>query len=348
MTEALIEASATKKNQFVALLDAAQQGQLPMYEAACVALAEAVTTDEVVEIRSRAEAIRAYARQAKNKDLEIQAAEIRIRALRRLGQLVNAVRIDGQIEPPAGNETRKEMKKSRWKRMMAGVELGLSQNLSVAAIGAARPTEDQYENLLKIWKERCIAENRVYTAMRIFDPFSDYERKADRSARHAPPPPPLPPTLFDEALVDSIYHEYCAIGDISVHRIDESIQDLTSDLIVTVSSYATSIRMLRNIRDHFGGGLMPRRDGSPIEIRDVLSEEKLLAFRKLAFTIPTMTAQEATTCEEILASVLFREVVRPSKGMKIILNSGERDDQTWQEIDPIGKGSESDGENATV
>jgi phage N-6-adenine-methyltransferase len=65
---------------------------LVRYDAACRALAEAKAVDEVREIRGTAEAIRAYAHQAKNRTLEIDAAEIRFRAERRLGELIDAQR----------------------------------------------------------------------------------------------------------------------------------------------------------------------------------------------------------------------------------------------------------------
>jgi hypothetical protein len=42
----------------------------------------------VKAIRDKAEAIRAYARQAKNKQLEVDAAELHFRAGRRLGEMM--------------------------------------------------------------------------------------------------------------------------------------------------------------------------------------------------------------------------------------------------------------------
>jgi phage N-6-adenine-methyltransferase len=62
--------------------------KLTYYDKACRALAKARSIDEASEILSEAEGMRAYARQAKNKALEIDASEIRFRAVRRLGQLV--------------------------------------------------------------------------------------------------------------------------------------------------------------------------------------------------------------------------------------------------------------------
>lgn len=60
------------------------------YDAACRALSEAKAVDEAKDIRDKAEAMRAYARQARNHDLEVDAAEIRFRAERRLGELIQA------------------------------------------------------------------------------------------------------------------------------------------------------------------------------------------------------------------------------------------------------------------
>ena len=65
---------------------------LVRYDAACQALAEAKAVDEVKHIRDVSIAMRAYARQAKNKDLEADAWEIRIRAERRVGELIAAQR----------------------------------------------------------------------------------------------------------------------------------------------------------------------------------------------------------------------------------------------------------------
>jgi N6-adenosine-specific RNA methylase IME4 len=63
---------------------------LTKYDAACRALAEAIAVDEVVAIRDEAAQLAAAARVANNHQAEADAVAIRMRATRRLGQLMQA------------------------------------------------------------------------------------------------------------------------------------------------------------------------------------------------------------------------------------------------------------------
>ena len=64
---------------------------LVKYDAMCRAIEAAHAVDEVKDIRDRAVALEHYARQAQNTDAERHAAEIRLRAERKVGQLLAAM-----------------------------------------------------------------------------------------------------------------------------------------------------------------------------------------------------------------------------------------------------------------
>jgi DNA modification methylase len=72
---------------------------LVKYDAACRALAAAKSVDEVKDIRDKAMAMKLYAKQAKNKTLEADAAEIRELAEYRLGEMIEAQGQAGLLNP---------------------------------------------------------------------------------------------------------------------------------------------------------------------------------------------------------------------------------------------------------
>jgi hypothetical protein len=138
--------------------------QLVRYDAACRALAEARAVDEVCELRNKADAMRVYGMQAKNKTLEVDAAEIRIRAERRLGELIaeqkagdglnTGARGIGKSAVPSGNRT------------PTLAEAGIDKKLSSRAQKLAAVPNDEFEAEVGEWRERVAAENaRVTTRL---------------------------------------------------------------------------------------------------------------------------------------------------------------------------------------
>ena len=121
--------------------------QLIRYDAACRALAEAKAVDEVKDWRDKAQAIQAYARQAKNKQLEVDAAEIRIRAERRLGQILKDSAETG--ERATASDGRPE-KASTAPRLS---DMGISYDLSSRAQQIASIPDDEFEQTLAEHRE---------------------------------------------------------------------------------------------------------------------------------------------------------------------------------------------------
>lgn len=140
--------------------------ELVVYSEACRAVAAAVSFDEVKEILSRAEAVRAYAMQANNRTLELDAAEIRIRAERRLGEMLLAFKkdkvfnsgrktVDGAYRRPsrpANNTPRAEHIKLE--------TLGIAQSLSSSAQVLARQSPEAFESAVAKWRTEPAANGR--------------------------------------------------------------------------------------------------------------------------------------------------------------------------------------------
>lgn len=70
--------------------------QLVRYDAMCRAIVECYRVDEVKDIRDKAIALEAYAKQALNRDAERQAHEIRVRAERKAGELLKQMKKSGE------------------------------------------------------------------------------------------------------------------------------------------------------------------------------------------------------------------------------------------------------------
>ena len=62
--------------------------ELALYDNAVKALEEAAEIDEVKEVHNQAVAIRLYAKQSDNRELEANAVKIRMRAMRKMGELL--------------------------------------------------------------------------------------------------------------------------------------------------------------------------------------------------------------------------------------------------------------------
>lgn len=131
------------------------------YDAACRALAEAKSVDDVKEIRDRSEAMRAYAKQAKNKQLEVDAAEIRIRAERRLGEMIAAQRDAGDLSKGAQGtgSNQHQVRVANGPAAISLAEAGIDKHLADRARKLAAIPEAEFTEIVADWRGRVEREN---------------------------------------------------------------------------------------------------------------------------------------------------------------------------------------------
>lgn len=79
---------------------------LTKYDAACRAIAEAASVDEVKNIHDWAKAMAAYARQAKDRTAEAHLAAIRMRSTRRIGEMMHEQKRTIGLNRGAADSTR--------------------------------------------------------------------------------------------------------------------------------------------------------------------------------------------------------------------------------------------------
>lgn len=123
------------------------------YEAARAALAEARTVDEVKDIHDRAEAMRAYGRMAKDVQLEIDAAEIRLRAERRLGILIDQQKATVGLNR-GGRPAEKTGANEEPVSVPTLADAGIDKKLSSRSQKVAKLGEDEFETALGELRER--------------------------------------------------------------------------------------------------------------------------------------------------------------------------------------------------
>jgi N6-adenosine-specific RNA methylase IME4 len=132
------------------------------YDAACRALAEAKSVDDVKDIRDRSEAMRAYAKQAKNKQLEVDAAEIRIRAERRLGEMIAGQRVTVGLSEGGRPKKTPSVEEVVFSRPVLA-EAGIDHKLSARAQKMAAVPEAEFESMVGEWRDRVEAEHERVT-----------------------------------------------------------------------------------------------------------------------------------------------------------------------------------------
>lgn len=121
---------------------------LVRYEQARHALAECQRVDEVKDIRDKAEAMAAYARQAKDTELIQWATEIKVRAERRAGEMILQKRATGEMAS-AGGDRKSEIKVDQ----SSLKDYGISSDQGVRWTALADMPEDHFETAVATAKD---------------------------------------------------------------------------------------------------------------------------------------------------------------------------------------------------
>jgi N6-adenosine-specific RNA methylase IME4 len=125
---------------------------LAKYDAACRALAEAVSADEVMKVHLEARAIEAVGRVAKNIELEIDARTLRIRAEARLGVMIREGEEQGIIASHGGNRKNQDSESETCSRATLK-EMGIDSKLSAQSRKLAAIGSDGVDDLLAEFKK---------------------------------------------------------------------------------------------------------------------------------------------------------------------------------------------------
>jgi len=155
-------------------------GTLALYEAACRAITEARSVDEIKDIHGIARQMAAAARVAQNRDLEADAFEIRVRAERRLGEMMTAAKAAGDLASGPGRPRQNGSGTEPFRATLA--EAGITKKLSATAQHWHAMPRDAFDAMIaegRAEKQRA-CERRTLKTIELAQARAAYEAKAER------------------------------------------------------------------------------------------------------------------------------------------------------------------------
>lgn len=118
--------------------------KLIRYDAACKAISACVRVDEAKAIRDEALRLQAYARQAKNKQMEADCLEVKMKATRRLHELIEAQKVLVGLSKGG-----RPSKTGFSKNPVSLTDAGIDKNIAHQARTLGRLTDKQFDAVVK-------------------------------------------------------------------------------------------------------------------------------------------------------------------------------------------------------
>jgi hypothetical protein len=233
--QAVLEAAPDRATFVLIALDRARQW-----------LVSAGSIEEVNELRARAEAVRIYTRQAElGKEAENAAAEIRLRAERRVGELLQ------QMPRNVGGRPRET---GRDDRPVSLRRLGVSKDESSAFQRMAATPADEFEGRLTVAKQN----GRVSRAAVLRDKDAEERRRAreEFDAFVASVTPPDYDPTFDNEAIEDVGHLDGACDDLLELASRRSAEEFAAryhsrrtvpDLLPKLAEAATYLTKVRRL-----------------------------------------------------------------------------------------------------
>jgi hypothetical protein len=134
---------------------------LPTFEKALLALQNANTVDDVLHIKDVSEAMRAYARQADDKTLQISAVELSMRASRKLGLLIDKQRKEVGLAKGGGDQRSKHRGVRHPGGPITYKEAGIKDHIAKEANRLATIPERDFDRILLVWRTEMVSAPRV-------------------------------------------------------------------------------------------------------------------------------------------------------------------------------------------
>jgi chromosome segregation ATPase len=214
------------------------------YDAAIYAIAQCKSIDEVKTWADKAAAMQAYQRMAKDKTLELDAAEIRIRAERRLGEMIAEQKAETGLAKPGVKPTANSVVTHDRIEIPKLSDVGISKDLSSRAQKLAAVPAAEFEAEVGQWRERVQSEGARVSAR--------LQAAGDRELKKEPVEPEYTELDSLRDLVDELQAEL-AIARMGSEDTEEKQQaaKLIAELRQEVKNLSINLKAVKQSRDTF-------------------------------------------------------------------------------------------------